>query len=103
MDGVWRAGLSTPVACQSDAATEDSLQWSMLTRRAFALMPLVLTAQGKPGVIWVWFEGEDLPPGVRGEAVVFPRCYAADARPDQARRSAQTGKFAHAWNDGDPT
>ena len=76
----------------------------MLTRRAFALMPLVLAAQvSKPSVIWVWFEGEDLPPGLRSEAVVFPRCYAADARPEQARRAAQTGKFAHAWNEGDPT
>jgi len=76
----------------------------MLTRRAFALMPLALAAQGtKPGVIWVWFESEDLPPGIRGEGVVFPRCYAADTRPEQARRATQTGKFAHAWNEGDPT
>jgi hypothetical protein len=67
-------------------------------------MPLVLAAQGaRPGVIWVWFEDEDLPPGLRGESVVFPRCYAADARPDQAKRASETGKFAHALNEGDPT
>jgi arylsulfatase A-like enzyme len=54
-------------------------------------------------VIWVWFEDEDLPPGVRAEGVVFPRCYAADARADQARRATVTGKFAHASNEGDPT
>ena len=76
----------------------------MLSRRAFALMPLALTAQGsRPGVIWVWFEDEDLPAGVRGEAVVFPRCYTADARPDQAKRACETGKFAHAMGEGDPT
>ncbi len=75
----------------------------MLSRRAFALMPLALAAQGTKGVTWVWFEGEDLPPGIRAEGVVFPRCYAADTRPEQARRATQTGKFAHAWNEGDPT
>jgi hypothetical protein len=76
----------------------------VLSRRAFALMPLALAAQGtRPGVIWVWFEDDDLPPGVRSEGVVFPRCYAADARPDQAKRACETGKFAHALNEGDPT
>jgi hypothetical protein len=67
-------------------------------------MPLALAAQGtRPGVIWVWFEDEDLPPGIRTEGVVFPRCYAADARPQQAKRACETGKFAHASNEGDPT
>ena len=76
----------------------------MLSRRAFALMPLVVAAQGtRPGFIWVWFDGEDLPPGLRDESVIFPRCYVADARPAQARRAAQTGKFAHSSSEADAT
>jgi hypothetical protein len=75
----------------------------LLSRRTFALMPLALAAQGsKPGLVWVWC-GEDLPLGLRGESIVFPRCYAADARSDQARRACETGKFAHALNEGDAT
>ena len=76
----------------------------MLSRRTFALMPVALAAQGsRPGLIWVWCEGENLPPGVRGESVVFPRCYVADARSDEARRACETGKFSHASNEGDAT
>lgn len=75
----------------------------MLSRRSFALLPLALAAQGlRPGVIWVWFEGE-LPRGLRGESVVFPRCYVADARAEQAVRACETGKFAHSAGEGDAT
>jgi hypothetical protein len=74
-----------------------------LSRRTFALLPFALSAQAaRPGVIWVWFEG-DLPAGLRGESIVFPRCYVADARPDMARRASETGKFAHAGAEGDPS
>jgi hypothetical protein len=76
-----------------------------LSRRTFAFLPLALAAQEiRPaGLTWVWFEDDELPPGLRGESIVFPRCYAADARREQARRAAETGKFAHAAAEGDPT
>jgi hypothetical protein len=74
------------------------------SRRTFTLLPLALAAQGShPNVTWVWFGGEDLPPGVREESIVFPRCYVADARSDEARHASETGKFAHATSEGDPT
>jgi len=67
-------------------------------------MPLALAAQGsRPGVLWVWFKGDDLPAGVRSESVVFPRFYVADGRRDEARRATETGKFFHAVREGDPT
>jgi hypothetical protein len=75
----------------------------VFSRRTFALLPFALSAQvARPGLIWVWFEG-DLPAGLRGESIVFPRCYVADARPDEARRASETGKYAHASAEGDPT
>lgn len=67
-------------------------------------MPVALAAQGiRPGLIWVWCGGEDLPRGVRGEGIVFPRCYVADARSDEARRASETGMFSHASTNGDAT
>jgi hypothetical protein len=76
----------------------------LLTRRTFALIPVALAAQGsRPALIWVWCGGQDLPLGVRGESIVFPRCYVADARSDEARRACETGKFSHASNEADAT
>lgn len=76
----------------------------MLSRRTFALLPVALAAQGlRPGLIWVWCEGEDLPLGVRGQAIVFPRCYVADGRSDEARHASETGRFAHASSEDDAT
>ena len=76
----------------------------LLSRRTFALMPLALAAQGvRPGLIWVWFQSDELPPGVRGESVVFPRCYVADGRTHEARRATETGMFSHASTPSDPT
>jgi arylsulfatase A-like enzyme len=67
-------------------------------------MPLALVAQGtRPGLTWVWFEGEEFPLGVRGQSLVLARCYAADSRPEPARRSTETGKYPHTVMDGDAT
>jgi hypothetical protein len=77
---------------------------TLLSRRTFALLPVALAAQGlRPGLIWVWCEGEDLPLGVRGQAIVFPRCYVADGRSDEARHASETGRFAHASSEDDAT
>jgi arylsulfatase A-like enzyme len=57
----------------------------------------------RPSLIWVWLEGAETLEGLDKSAVVLPRFYAADPRPEFARKAIATGKFPHAARPGDPS